>query len=389
MTVQNQLEPISIYIHIPFCVSKCAYCDFISHRVGDFEINGGVQTYFNALEMEIALYKELLHNRVVRSIYIGGGTPSSVDGKYIHNLINQLKAYASFSNDIEITLEVNPGTLTEDKLNHYVSAGVNRISMGLQTTNDQLLHKIGRIHSTNDFITSYEAVKRAGIGNISLDLMFGLPGQTLLDIENAISLVARLAPSHVSAYSLKIEEGTPLNESYINGQVQLPDEELERDMYHKLISGLKEIDIHQYELSNFSKYGYESKHNLVYWENKPYLGLGVSSHSKINNERFANTNLIYEYSDMLKAGKYPIIQKESIDKSEDLFESIILGLRLNKGIALHELNAKYEIDFHQKYKNAIEVLIQQGLIEYDDHTIRLTIKGMDLSNQVFLRFMED
>lgn len=389
MTVQNQLEPISIYIHIPFCVSKCAYCDFISHRVGDFEINGGVQTYFNALEMEIALYKELLHNRVVRSIYIGGGTPSSVDGKYIHNLINQLKAYASFANDIEITLEVNPGTLTEDKLNHYVSAGVNRISMGLQTTNDQLLHKIGRIHSTNDFITSYEAVKRAGISNISLDLMFGLPGQTLSDIENAISLVARLAPSHVSAYSLKIEEGTPLNESYLKGLVQLPDEDLERDMYHYLISGLKEIGIYQYELSNFSKIGFESKHNLVYWENKPYLGLGVSSHSKINNERFANTSLIYEYSDMIKAGKPPIIQKDRIDNSEDLFESIILGLRLNKGIALHEINAKYEIDFYQKYKNGIEALTQQGLIEYDDQTIRLTIKGMDLSNQVFLRFMED
>ncbi len=389
MLKQNILNPLSIYIHIPFCVSKCAYCDFISHRVGDYEMNDGVNTYFVSLEKEIIQNKDLFEKSIIHSIYIGGGTPSSVDGKYIHNLINQLKSITTFSDEIEISLEVNPGTLTEEKLNHYISAGINRISMGLQTTNDQLLQKIGRIHSTNDFITSYEAVKRSGINNISLDLMFGLPGQSLIDLENAVSLIRQLSPKHVSAYSLKIEEGTPLNDAYKKGDIQLPDEDLEREMYHYLIDALREIGIEQYELSNFSIKGFESKHNLVYWENKPYLGLGVSSHSKVGNERFSNTSVIYEYTSLLNADQSPIIQKDYIDTSEDLFESIMLGLRLNKGISIPMLNNKYEIDFGQKYQKVLKHLAEQELIIYDDQTVALTIKGMDLSNQVFLQFMED
>lgn len=389
MPQEIKLNPLSIYVHIPFCVSKCAYCDFISHRVGDFEINGGVESYFTALETEINLYRDLLKKSEIKTIYIGGGTPSSVDGKFIHNLIMQLKSFSNFSDQIEISLEVNPGTLTEEKLNHYIASGINRISMGLQTTNDQLLHKIGRIHSTNDFMTSYEAIKRAGIENLSLDLMFGLPGQTIKDIENAIHLVGILKPKHVSAYSLKIEEGTPLSESYQKGSITLPDEQLEREMYHLLINGLAEKGIMQYELSNFASASFESKHNLVYWENEAYLGLGVSAHSKLNNERFSNTSRIYDYSKLLSEGKLPIIEKEYIDTSEDLFESIMLGLRLNKGVSINKLNQKYNIDFNVKYAKALEKLLREGLVILTEDNIKLTIKGMDLSNQVFLQFMED
>lgn len=383
------MNPLSLYIHIPFCVKKCAYCDFVSHRVGDFEANKGVERYMEALKKEIGHYETVLSQSKIKTIYIGGGTPSAIDGAFIHELINYIRKIADVDKKAEITIEINPGTLTSEKLNHYLSAGINRVSMGLQTTNDSLLTSLGRIHSTNDFITTFNAVKSAGINNISLDLMFGLPDQTLQDIENSLSLIRTLKPTHVSAYSLKIEEGTPLYESYEAGNVTLPDEDLERDMYHAIEKGLRELGIEEYELSNFSLPGYESKHNLVYWKNEPYLGIGVSSHSKLSNTRFSNTSLIYQYIDSLEAGDLPIDETDTIDKNEDLFESIILGLRLNRGINMSEFSDKYEIDFISKYKEVLENLLDQDLILIKEDAVILTEKGRDLANQVFLQFMVD
>ncbi len=383
------MNPLSLYIHIPFCVKKCAYCDFVSHRVSDFQVNNGIERYMEALKLEIGHYTKLLAASTVMTIYIGGGTPSAIDGAFIHDLIDYIRKITDLDKNAEITIEINPGTLTTEKLNHYLSAGINRVSMGLQTTNDTLLTTLGRIHSTNDFITTFNAVKTAGIENISLDLMFGLPNQTLQDIENALSLIRTLKPTHVSAYSLKIEEGTPLYESYEKGEVTLPDEDLERAMYHAIEKGLRELGIEEYELSNFSLPGFESKHNLVYWKNEPYLGIGVSSHSKVSNTRFSNTSLIYQYIESLEAGNLPIDETDDIDKNEDLFESIILGLRLNKGINMTELSEKYEIDFLGKYKEVLESLIHSELIYIKEETIILTTLGRDLANQVFLQFMVD
>lgn len=383
------MNPLSLYIHIPFCVKKCAYCDFISHRVGDFEANKGVERYMEALKKELGHYEAVLSQSTIKTIYIGGGTPSAIEGALIHELIDYIRKIADVDKKAEITIEINPGTLTPEKLNHYLSAGINRVSMGLQTTNDSLLTSLGRIHSTNDFITTFNAIKAAGIDNVSLDLMFGLPNQTLQDIENALSLIRTLKPTHVSAYSLKIEEGTPLYESYEVGKVTLPDEDLERDMYHAIEKGLQTLGIDEYELSNFSLPGYESKHNLVYWKNEPYLGIGVSSHSKLSNTRFSNTSLIYQYIDALEAGNLPIDETDPIDKNEDLFESIILGLRLNRGINMSEFSDKYEINFISKYKEVLENLLDQNLILIKEDMVILTEKGRDLANQVFLQFMVD
>lgn len=383
------MNPLSLYIHIPFCVKKCAYCDFISHRVGDFEANKGVERYMEALKKELGHYEAVLSQSTIKTIYIGGGTPSAIEGALIHELIDYIRKIADVDKKAEITIEINPGTLTPEKLNHYLSAGINRVSMGLQTTNDSLLTSLGRIHSTNDFITTFNAIKAAGIDNVSLDLMFGLPNQTLQDIENALSLIRTLKPTHVSAYSLKIEEGTPLYESYEAGKVTLPDEDLERDMYHAIEKGLQTLGIDEYELSNFSLPGYESKHNLVYWKNEPYLGIGVSSHSKLSNTRFSNTSLIYQYIDALEAGNLPIDETDPIDKNEDLFESIILGLRLNRGINMSEFSDKYEINFISKYKEVLENLLDQNLILIKEDMVILTEKGRDLANQVFLQFMVD
>ena len=383
------MESISLYVHIPFCVSKCSYCDFISHRVSDFEKTGGVLRYMNALKEELNLYKDKLNQYQIQTIYVGGGTPSSIDGTYIHDLINHIKTVANVAKDVEMTIEINPGTLTEDKLNHYKSAGFNRVSMGLQTTNDSLLTSIGRIHSTNDFLTTYEAVKNSGIDNISLDLMFGLPAQTLDDIKSAIALIRTLKPKHVSAYSLKLEEGTPLFNAYVQGKVELPDEAVEREMYHLIETGLSALEINQYELSNFALTGYESKHNLVYWKNKPYLGIGVSAHSKLENTRFSNTNAIHAYIESLEKNALPVIDTDEIDEKEDLFETIILGLRLNQGIRIEEINKQYQIDFNTRYKEVLETLLKSELIKIvEDHVI-LTKLGRDLANQVFVEFMID
>jgi oxygen-independent coproporphyrinogen-3 oxidase len=357
--------------------------------VGDFEANKGIERYMEALKLELNHYETVLAQSKIMTIYIGGGTPSAIDGALIHELIAYIRKIADVDKHVEITIEINPGTLTMEKLNHYLSAGINRVSMGLQTTNDSLLTALGRIHSTNDFITTFNAVKMAGIDNISLDLMFGLPNQTLQDIENALALIRTLKPTHVSAYSLKIEEGTPLYESYESGNVILPDEDLERDMYHEIENGLLALGIEEYELSNFSSPGYESKHNLVYWKNEPYLGIGVSSHSKLSNTRFSNTSLIHRYMSSLEAGNLPIEETDAIDKNEDLFESIILGLRLNRGINMSDFSEKYEIDFLAKYKDVLESLLDSSLIHIKEDNVILTEKGRDLANQVFLQFMVD
>lgn len=381
-------ERLGIYIHIPFCASKCAYCDFVSHRVAEFEINNGIAAYFNALSAEIEFYKDEIQKYEIGSIYFGGGTPSIVDGIYISRILKQLKNVAAFTTDIEITLEVNPGTLTEEKLNYYTASGVNRISMGLQTTNDVLLKQIGRIHSTNDFLTSYEAIKRAGIDNISLDLMFGLPNQSIEDIKKAVELVKTLSPKHISAYSLKLEEGTPLFEKYVNGKVELPDDEIEREMYHTLENELANIGLIQYEISNFSVQGYESKHNLTYWKNKPYLGLGLSSHSKVGHKRFANTSVMSNYIEQWQGMNPKYVEESILDEKEELFETIILGLRLNEGISIDKINKDYNIDFKNKYASELHELHGYELITETVTNLSLTAKGRDLSNLVFLKFMD-
>lgn len=381
------MKPLSIYIHIPFCVSKCAYCDFVSTRIGEFELNEGIKAYIEALKLEIESYKDLLSESLIETIYFGGGTPSAIDGRYVRDIIELLKSRAKQHERVEITVEVNPGTLNQEKMNHYLSAGVNRISMGLQTTNDSLLTAVGRIHSTNDFLTSYNALKEAGFQNLSLDLMFGLPGQTIQDIERAIQLVSTLKPMHVSAYGLKIEEGTPLFHAYEAGRVTLPDEVTERDMYHLIVSSLEKIGIEQYELSNFAVPGYESRHNLTYWKNRPYLGLGVSSHSKIDDRRFSNASEIVKYVDALKNGKSAIVETDIIDRDEDLFETIILGLRLNEGIDMSAISSAYNVDFKSRYETVIVKCIQDDLVIVQGHHLKLTERGRDLANQVFLDFM--
>jgi oxygen-independent coproporphyrinogen-3 oxidase len=377
---------IGIYVHIPFCHSKCSYCDFVSFpRATEATVN----RYMNALFSEIQYWKENSPHATVNSIFIGGGTPSSISPEWIEKLMRHLSESFSIAEDAEISMEANPGTLTPDSIESYKRAGINRISLGLQSTQNEMLQTIGRMHSYETFLGSYQWLRAAGIDNINIDLIFGLPGQDLADWKKTLNKVMDLSPEHISAYALKVEEGTPMADWVTRGLVHLPDEDTEREMYHFAIKHLAEAGYAQYELSNFSRPGYLCRHNLIYWENKPYLGIGLAAHSKRFGIRFANTEDINEYCMQIEKGKDAVVEREPIDTDEDLFETIMLGLRLNRGLNIKQIDRQYGIVFLERYSDILKKLERESLIVKTADGIALTDLGRDLSNRVFLSFMND
>lgn len=377
------MDPFSLYVHIPFCERKCHYCDFISFSKEEKKISA----YIENMLKEISIYKEKLSNYYLTTIFIGGGTPSCIDAKYIKLLLEHI--YNSFNSDsiTEITIEANPGTLDIEKIKTYKSVGINRVSLGVQSLNDNILKSIGRIHSSKDVIESFEMLRKVGIDNINMDLMFGLPHQTMDDLEDTINIVLELDIEHISLYGLIIEEGTLINKWYKKGLLKLPSEDSERYMYHKSIDLLENKGIIQYEISNFSKLYKQCKHNLIYWKVKPYLGVGLSSHSNLFGKRFWNYSNLTAYNDKLNNDMLPIEGEESIEKDMEIAEYCILGLRLNEGIEKKEFRNRFEFDIEDKYKDIIIKHQKNGLIHNNKNNIRLTSKGLDLSNVVEVDFM--
>lgn len=374
---------LGIYLHIPFCESKCKYCDFVSFCNFDEYI----EDYFNALKKEIAIYGDKYRDKVVDSIFFGGGTPSYVDGQYISEIMKALKENFIIAEDLEVTIESNPNSIDEEKLNTYIECGINRISIGVQSFNDQLLKRIGRVHNRNQAINAVKMAKSVGFKNISIDLISSIPGQTIEDIDTSIEIINDLEIDHISYYSLILEEGTPLYKEYSRGLLpDLPSEDCDRQMYSKLNSSLQEIGFSRYEISNFSKPNKESKHNLKYWKIYDYIGLGLSSHSSIGNNRFYNTSALNDYISKLNEYGLPIIETERIDIEERLSEFIIMGFRLINGINIDEINNRFNIDFLKEYKDEIDRNIANGLIKIADNNVSLTNKGADLANIVELDF---
>ena len=292
-------KELGIYIHIPYCKRKCSYCDFISYTDTKLE-----DEYINSIIKELKKYS--LEEYDITTIYIGGGTPSYIKSENIVKILNTIKEElkntqnpTSFE-DIEITIEVNPGTTNKEKMNDYRKCGINRISIGLQTTNDVLLKKIGRIHNYNDFLETYKNAQNAGIDNINVDLMLGLPEQKIQDLKDSLEKVINLNPNHISVYSLILEEGTPLEKMVKENKLLLPDEEVERQMYWYVKNTLELHGYNHYEISNFSKKGKESKHNLNCWKQKEYIGIGVAAHSYLNKIRYSNTIKIEKYIENIK-----------------------------------------------------------------------------------------
>lgn len=380
------MNELGIYIHIPFCKRKCYYCDFIS-----FSNKGElIQKYVNALNNEIEeAAKKIDKEYEITTIYIGGGTPSFINEENIEKILNNIFENYNVSKNAEITIEVNPETVTLEKIIKYKRIGINRISIGLQSTNDELLKKIGRIHSYEEFINTYNMVKKAGFDNINIDLMLGLPNQTIQDLQESLNKVIDLNPKHISVYSLIVEEETPIEKMLEENKISLPSEEIERQMYWLVKGTLEKNEYKHYEISNFAKEGYESKHNLNCWEQKEYLGFGVAAHSYMNNKRFSNTTIIEEYIKNIEDGnieKNKIINEVQTDKEKQK-EYMLLGLRKIEGVKIQQFKNKYIDNPLFIYHNELEKLVNEELIEIDGNYIRLTKKGLDLANLVWQEFI--
>lgn len=380
-------EELGIYIHIPFCMQKCLYCDFVSY-INKSEC---VKEYINCMIKEIQSYDLKKYN--ITTIYIGGGTPSFIESDYIKEIINviqnKLEKNDTRWEDIEITIEANPGTITLEKLNDYKTAGINRISLGLQATQDRLLKQIGRIHNYKDFLEAYELLKRVGFNNINVDLMIGLPNQSIKDLKESLEKIIKLDPNHISVYSLIIEDGTPISKLLDKEKIKLPDEEIERQMYWYVKNKLELNGYNHYEISNFSKKGKESKHNLNCWKQKQYIGVGAAAHSYFKDIRYSNTNNIEEYIKNIKENNIEknrkIEEKQTIEDKKNEF--MMLGFRMIEGVNIADFKAKFVDNPLYLYREKIKKLTDEGLIEVDLNNIKLTNKGLDLANVVFEEFI--
>ena len=375
------MKEIGIYIHIPFCIKKCEYCDFVSYC----NKKEYVPQYINALKKEIK--NNINKEYKITTIYIGGGTPSSIEENYIADIIETIKLNMNdedlkdFEN-IEVTIEVNPGTVNKEKLQVYKKIGINRLSIGLQETHNELLKSIGRIHTYEEFIKTYNLARKIGFNNINVDLMIALPNQTIQDIKENLEKITKLNPEHISVYSLILEEGTPFYNKYNENKIKLPDEELERNMYWYVKNTLENNGYMHYEISNFSKKGFESKHNMNCWNQEEYLGFGVAAHSYNNKIRYSNTNSIEEY---IKGSNKIIHEEQTLEDMQK--EYMLLGLRKIEGINIQKFKNKFAQNPIFIFKEQLNKLVDEELIVVDGNEIKLTNKGLDLANIVWEEFV--
>ena len=383
------LNELGIYIHIPFCKQKCYYCDFVSYSNKCSE----VKEYIESLKKEIEEFDFSKYK--VTSIYIGGGTPSYIDSIYIVEILSELKEKLKCNliefKDIEITIEVNPGTVDTKKLNDYKKSGINRLSIGLQSTKNDILKKIGRIHTYQEFLEIYKLARETGFKNINIDLMIGIPGQKIGDLKNTLQDIIKLEPEHISVYSLIIEENTPIEKMLENGEIKLPDEDLERNMYWYVKNTLELNGYNHYEISNFAKLGKESRHNLNCWNQEEYIGFGVAAHSYLNGIRFSNTINVEEYIQHIennrKEENIQIEENQSLEDKKNEF--MMLGFRKIQGVDIARFKEKFIDNPIFLYRENLNKLVEEGLIEVDLNHIKLTNKGIDLANLVFEEFVDD
>lgn len=375
------MKSIGVYIHIPFCKRKCYYCDFVSFANKENIFKDYVEALLKEIEnANLEKYK-------IKTVYIGGGTPSILDSEDIGKILDTIRRNSE--ENAEITIEVNPGTVTENKLKEYISFGINRISIGLQSSSDKLLKEIGRIHNFKEFLNTYELAKKAGFKNINVDLILGLPSQTLEAIKDTLDKVIFLNPTHISIYSLILEEGTKLEEMINNKELEMIDEDLERNMYWETKRILEENGFKHYEISNFAKPGYESKHNLDCWKQKEYIGFGVAAHSYLESTRYSNIENIEKYIENINNGKFAnniiINEKQNLESMQK--EYMLIGLRKIEGVSIREYKNKFGENPIFIYKTELDKLIGQNLIEIDEDNIRLTYKGLDFANIVWEEFV--
>lgn len=394
MYMEDKKE-LELYIHIPFCLRKCKYCDFLSA----VSTKDQRQDYVESLCRKIRSYRDLAKVSLVSSIFLGGGTPSILTGQQVKAIFEAIKDTFYLGEDAEITMEMNPGTVTRDKLKAYKACGINRLSIGLQSTDLKELRALGRIHSYEEFLESYRIARDLGFDNINVDLMSAIPFQTRESYQRTLKKVANLTPppEHISAYSLIIEEGTPFYEIYGDREERklseaelekvgpLPGEEEERQMYRDTIEILESFGYHRYEISNYAKEGYECRHNLGYWNRKDYLGIGSGAASLIENRRFRSPDLPGGENEAEK-------DVEVLTRENQMEETMFLGLRTMKGVGAEKFYESFGLALKEVYGEVIEKLVGQGLLEWtgdapSDSFLRLTERGIDVSNYVMSEFL--
>lgn len=386
-------KQIGLYIHIPFCKQKCSYCDFCSYANKESFIKRYIQCVLKEI-IEVGNNNKIDFENgkddlfLVKTIYIGGGTPSLIDSKYIVQIIEDIKLNFEIDEKAEITIEVNPGTVTLEKLEDYKSAGINRLSIGLQSTHEHLLKEIGRIHTYLDFLDTFRFAREAGFENINVDLMIGIPNQTLEEVKDSIEEIVSMEPEHISVYSLILEENTPLFKKVEEG-LELPNEDLERKMYWAVKQTLEQNNYIHYEISNFAKKGYESKHNLDCWNQKEYIGFGIAAHSYTNGIRYSNIENIEQYIKNYDEDKTEenLVFHEKQDMEAMQKEYMLLGLRKIDGVSIQEFKIKFVANPVFLYHSELEKLVNEELLEIDGDQIKLTNKGLDLANIVWEEFI--
>lgn len=376
----NRRIPLELYVHIPFCVRKCQYCDFLSGP-SDEETK---DRYIEALLKEIRAAEHTEDYEIV-SVFIGGGTPSALKAEAIASIMRTLQEQFFFCEDAEVTIEANPGTVDLEKLTIYRNVGINRLSLGLQSTDAEELKLLGRIHSYEEFLKSYEWAREAGFSNINIDLMFAIPGQTGEAWRQHLYQVAELNPEHISAYSLIIEEGTPFAEQNLD----LPDEDTEYQMYEDTAEILERYGYRQYEISNYAKQGYMCRHNAGYWQRREYLGFGLGASSLYRGMRFLNTRRMQEY---LKESRNPDQIRQDVtvlSRNERIEEFMFLGLRMTEGISEKKFEENFDVRLMDVYGDILQKYEETGFMEHIETKWRLTRKGIHVSNHILADFLLD
>lgn len=376
----NRRIPLELYVHIPFCVRKCQYCDFLSGP-SDEETK---DRYIEALLKEIRAAEHTEDYEIV-SVFIGGGTPSALKAEAIASIMRTLQEQFFFCEDAEVTIEANPGTVDLEKLTIYRNVGINRLSLGLQSTDAEELKLLGRIHSYEEFLKSYEWAREAGFSNINIDLMFAIPGQTGEAWRQHLYQVAELNPEHISAYSLIIEEGTPFAEQNLD----LPDEDTEYQMYEDTAEILERYGYRQYEISNYAKQGYMCRHNAGYWQRREYLGFGLGASSLYGGMRFSNTHQMQEY--LKESRNSDQIRKDVtvLSRNERIEEFMFLGLRMTEGISEKKFEENFDVRLMDVYGDILQKYEETGFMEHIETKWRLTRKGIHVSNHILADFLLD
>jgi len=377
-------QSLGLYIHIPYCIHKCGYCDFNSHPIKHDEMDH----YIDALVAEMKHYAKIYSNtNIIKTIFLGGGTPTTLTVYQLERILKECVKEFKVTPDAEITIEANPATIDIEQMKSIRQTGYNRISIGVQSFDKTELKLLDRAHGPEEVHSTVDCARKAGFDNLSLDLMFAIPNQSLSSWESNLDKALEKNPEHLSTYNLTIEQGTAFSKLQSNGKLIMPEDGHQLELYKKTIERLTKKGFHHYEISNFARQGKECKHNITYWKNTNTLGLGAGASSYINGTRFKNINLPAHYIRQVKEKKTAVEHSETLEPRQAMGETIMLGLRLLKGISIHQFERRFQVSFINLFKNIIHSLKEKELILIEDDRLRLSPKGLFLADSVILEFI--